>query len=701
MKKSFLKIIVLFLIVGMNWSAISLVSGTDACFNDVELSGNNVLATGILNFELSSENDFLAEVTLGEKATRKIKVENDNSTMNFKYKVRVEENPVGGLCDYLYLDDGTSNEPLNGFVSKSVLFSEKQEWIFEASLDGAGKFWQNQKCKFNLVFEGQQKDCNGFSDVEIIENTVTAGKFGDHLLVSKVYYDVCDKKDGSCGEYKGKEPKHEWIELYNPTSQTVNLKNWQICNSDQCKMINSNNDSVNILPLGYAILAHDASVLKYWDILNVGVETTAIYQLGGNFKMNNDNDMLILKNPDGVVIDQMNWGVPNESWGNDLWNPGIDDVEEGHMLGRVPVGLDTDSSADWSDLELPSVTVTYPSESDIIWHIGKDYEITWEAFDSIIGDNPELTIDIYYSNNSGGTWGVVEKGTENDGHYLWKNIRPVIFTEDKEPYSTLSSHARIKVVATDYTRNFMLRGQGMSDNDFCPPIDCSLFTLEEIKVLVEIGALDESECSVDSDNDNEVDGTGNDDTSSSTILQDNGASDGGTEDGISDENDTNDSIQENEANDGDGDADDSVQKDEDDEKAKPETGDDENDDENDDDTDTGDREEEDSNEDDIDASSSALTHLYPSQEGNRNNGASDENDDDTNDFTQKDEDDEKAKPEVSNNGENEDDSDTDNDTGADADGFIVLQNNGTNSDDGGLNKNMVDSVQDSVYVIVE
>jgi hypothetical protein len=62
MTKSFAKIISLLLIIGMNWSAISLIGGTDACFNDVEMSRNNILAVGILDFELSSEDDFSPEV---------------------------------------------------------------------------------------------------------------------------------------------------------------------------------------------------------------------------------------------------------------------------------------------------------------------------------------------------------------------------------------------------------------------------------------------------------------------------------------------------------------------------------------------------------------------------------------------------------------------------------------------------------------
>ena len=469
-----------------------------AYFNDREISLGNTYAAGTLDFELSSENDFSPEVAPGQSSERAIEVIN-HSVTDYKYKARVRENSVGALCNYLYLEDGINSKPLNSFVSDEVLFSEKQVWTFKASLDGTGIFWQNEECQFDLVFEGQQENCGGFSDIEIIKNIVTAGEFGERLLISKVYYDVCDKTNGSCGENKGKELKHEWVELYNPTGQIINLKNWQICNSDQCETINPNNAGVNIFPSGYAIIAHDASILKHWNILNGGAEATVIYQLGGNFQMDNYDDMLTLKDPAGLVVDQMNWGTPDNGWSNyndNLWNPGAVDVDKGHMLGRVPVGKDADLPADWHDLELPSVTVTYPSEQNIVWHIGEDYEITWEALNNNYDDNLELTIDIYYSNNSGKSWGVVKKGTENDGIYTWENIRPFIFTEDGEPYSTLSSRARIKVVAVDYTRNFMLRNSDMSDNDFCPPIDCDLFSQEEIEILVEMGVLDESECSM-------------------------------------------------------------------------------------------------------------------------------------------------------------------------------------------------------------
>ena len=54
-KKAFLKIISLLIIVGMNWSAISLIGGTDAHFYDIEESPNNLFSATKLDFSL----DFL------------------------------------------------------------------------------------------------------------------------------------------------------------------------------------------------------------------------------------------------------------------------------------------------------------------------------------------------------------------------------------------------------------------------------------------------------------------------------------------------------------------------------------------------------------------------------------------------------------------------------------------------------------------
>jgi len=189
--------------------------------------------------------------------------------------------------------------------------------------------------------------------------------------------------------------------------------------------------------------------------------------------MGNDADMLVLKDPNGIIIDQMNWGNPDVSWINyndDVWDPGVNDVPEGHMIGRSPNGWDTDKPEDWIEFSVPVVTVLVPNGGEI-WWVGRTYALEWEALNPS-GDNNDLSIDIYYSNNSGKDWANIIMGTENDGQYEWRV--PLFLGTMYVP----SDKARLKVVATSHN-NFMASAWDISDDDFCPPIDYNLLTPEE------------------------------------------------------------------------------------------------------------------------------------------------------------------------------------------------------------------------------
>jgi hypothetical protein len=335
---------------------------------------------------------------------------------------------------------------------------------------------QNKTCKFDFVFDGNQIGGAGFYDQEVIPNTITSGIWLK-VVINKVYYDV-DANHGT-------EPKNEWIELYNPTNEAVNLKDWVVCDKDNCAVINPN---VSIPALGYALLSHDASTWQYWEILNGVIE---IHQLGGSlFDLNNDADMLILKNSTSQIIDQMNWGIPTSTWPNynsNIWNPGVPDVVEGHMLGRVPTGYDTDQPSDWHYLGLPQVTVNWPNGGEVLY-VGQTYTLQWTATNPN-GPTSSLSIDIYYSKNSGSTWAKIATSTANNGVFEWRI--PLYIGS----YYVPSHDARIKVVATG-PENFMVQAWDMSDADFCPPIDYSLLTDEEktqVEQLLADGILTEAD----------------------------------------------------------------------------------------------------------------------------------------------------------------------------------------------------------------
>ena len=491
------KFIIICLIVGLNWLGFLAVIQADAFFNDSESTETSTFFTAFLDFSLESDNDFSPQIIPNVNSEREIRVIN-NGGMDFHYDISIDfVGGINGLCqvldietwrdDILLSSSSLVNFNLNNLYLATSTFDDLS---FVMSLNSNDYGYWSEICEFNFIFDGEQIGKKGFSDTETINNTIMSGTWSnlaDYLVINKVYYDVDDEH--------GTEGKNEWIELYNPTDDDIVLKNWEICDKDDCARINAN---VKIASSGYAVLSHGANTWKYWAIPE---DVEKINQLGGSpFYLDNIADMLMLKDPDGVVVDQLNWGEPDFSWNNastTLWDPGAFDVPEGHMLGRVPSGYDTDQPSDFKDLSLPKVELTYPLGGEI-WYVGRTYDITWHASNTNSGLDEDLDIRLYYSRNSGNTWGVIATSTENDGSYIW---RVPLFLENGA-YYVPSPNARIKVVATG-PENFMVETWDMSE-DFCPPIDFGLITDEERETLRMLGILPNNKSSV---SDGEADNT--------------------------------------------------------------------------------------------------------------------------------------------------------------------------------------------------
>jgi predicted ribosomally synthesized peptide with SipW-like signal peptide len=287
------------------------------------------------------------------------------------------------------------------------------------------------------------------------------------VLINKVYYDV----DAEHGE----EEINEVIELYNPSRQEIDISNWIIGDNAAQDVIPA---STIIPSRGYVIITGNSSTFDYWDIPSDVIKIVlSDGEIGDG--LDNDGDSVILKTSDGVEVDAM-------SYGTDIYafDPSCADVEEGHMLGRSPNGFDSDTAADWKDYGLPSVNVIYPNGGET-WYVGRSYTIQWSAINPS-GGAYDILIDLYYSADSGATWGNIVKSTENDGKYYWRV--PLFIGEIGTGYYTPSSKARIKAVAHN-AANFMVNDWDMTDEDFCPPIDYSLLTPEEAEYLMNLENL--------------------------------------------------------------------------------------------------------------------------------------------------------------------------------------------------------------------
>lgn len=184
-----------------------------------------------------------------------------------------------------------------------------------------------------------------FSDqVSVVGNQFSTG-YWSNVVINEVYYDVDARTyphgDGVKTEEEG---KNEWIELYNPNSFAINIKNWNITDNYQTFTINPN---VSIPAYGFVLLSHDNDTWHFW-----GDPSVLTINLGGSFGggwLGNDGDRVILKNSSGDIVDQMSYGTDIT-----ILNPSATDVAPGHSLERSPVGFDSDWFTDFVERVTPT-----------------------------------------------------------------------------------------------------------------------------------------------------------------------------------------------------------------------------------------------------------------------------------------------------------------------------------------------------------
>jgi len=164
---------------------------------------------------------------------------------------------------------------------------------------------------------------------------------------------------------------NEWIEIYNPTNQSINVSEWSITDNFSEDFLGGDFDNGNgttiIPPKRYAIIAdHGTKIYENYSISN---ETIKLYvdDLGIGNGLGNTKDKLILKNNTGTIIDAIEWG---EDY---LDIPGYPAalVDINHSLSRYKNTDTNDSSVDFYDGVVP----TPGSENTIIIHSYLDIDL--------------------------------------------------------------------------------------------------------------------------------------------------------------------------------------------------------------------------------------------------------------------------------------------------------------------------------------
>lgn len=162
----------------------------------------------------------------------------------------------------------------------------------------------------------------------------------DHLLISEVHYDLAN--DGSQGSETG--GANEWVELYNPTNNPVDLLNWSIGDG-------SSNDTITdttlvMDPGSFLIITNATSTAQFWELADVSVVFLQSSISGG---LSNTGDYVALFDETATVVDAVSYGSNTTAF-----DPAAVDVDAGSSLQRTDLSVDTDSAADWADLGVPT-----------------------------------------------------------------------------------------------------------------------------------------------------------------------------------------------------------------------------------------------------------------------------------------------------------------------------------------------------------
>ncbi len=145
--------------------------------------------------------------------------------------------------------------------------------------------------------------------------------------------------------YDPLEGQNEWLELYNRSSQPIDLAYWTFNDRPTSSGVNSftiSDSSMMIQPGGFAVVASDSSVYNIFTDLrgpNSDISLSILNRSGG-FGFNNDGDAVVLKDLTGQTIDSVAYLA---QW----HHPDVVDTR-GRSLERINPNVETNDSRNWS-----------------------------------------------------------------------------------------------------------------------------------------------------------------------------------------------------------------------------------------------------------------------------------------------------------------------------------------------------------------
>jgi hypothetical protein len=162
----------------------------------------------------------------------------------------------------------------------------------------------------------------------------------------------------------GDEPEGEWIEIFNPEEEPMSLTGVKVGDAAH----RGDPEGMLVFPPGEVIEPGELILIAYQAAefeesygfkpdYELSASDPSVKKLvpynswaGGQIRLNNSGDEMVLLNGWDEIIDSLAYGSSDF----ESFQPPVPAAPEGSSLARYPMSVDTDSEGDWDDSEFPS-----------------------------------------------------------------------------------------------------------------------------------------------------------------------------------------------------------------------------------------------------------------------------------------------------------------------------------------------------------
>ena len=151
------------------------------------------------------------------------------------------------------------------------------------------------------------------------------------------------------------EATNEWIELFNPTSESIDVESWVIADEKEADILQGDldhgNGSSSIPPGGYAIVTDKGTTIyDSYEIQDTVVRLSVDDSTLCGYGLNNQQEKLILMDPEGSCVDAVEWGDDYE----DVPGAPFGIPAEGNSLTRYQQVDTDDTVSDFYECDDPT-----------------------------------------------------------------------------------------------------------------------------------------------------------------------------------------------------------------------------------------------------------------------------------------------------------------------------------------------------------